>query len=291
MKENGQLLAKTKRLCAQWGITPDTNNKGQHFLVSTKIRNLFLRYVPNRPIIEIGPGCGVFTEPLAKRNKGLATIEIDPRFAPLLTPLAKKYRFQLFFTNTLKVNFGQIIRQISFAPLSVWLVGSPPYQLMEPLLLKLSRQPREYQFLAGATFLLSQRTAQAMSRSQPPRTKLSILAISLLTSRIIKQEIGPENFWPAPRTKSAIIQLKRRQRLASFHFLWLYLLQHPRAKTENALREALIALASQKKQTLTKNQARQIIQKLALPENIGKTTVGLLDNAQLSQLDEILFLF
>ena len=290
MKKEPALLTKTKNLCADLGIRPDTSHRGQHFLINSKIRDLLLEEIPILPVIEIGAGLGTLTEPLAKRGLPLRAIETDQRFIPFLGFLEGKYpQLISWFTSALKIDFAQLAKGMGAYHQGVWLAGSPPYQLMEPLLMKFVSRPAESQVILGVTFLISQRSAREIIRQQPPRTKLGLLANSLFSGQIVMDNIGPENFWPRPRTQSAIVKLIRHLQPAQprSSFIWRYLFRHPRAKVKNALREALIALSTlRQKETLTKNQARQIIQQLSLPEKISESAIGQLSNKELGQLDQ-----
>lgn len=260
-------------------------------MVSEEVRNQFLSRIPCLPIIEIGPGLGVITEPMAKRGLPIMVVEIDRRFAPVLLPLQKRYpNLTVVFANALKINFRQEGEKLRVGKEGVWLVGALPYQLVEPLMLKLARNPEEKRVIAGATLLVSERSARQMIKERPPRAKLGMLTTSLFKPRLVKMGIDKSNFWPQPRTRSAIIELtgwgQGELLVQPANFLWRYLFSHSRAKIKNALREGLIAW---QQGGLTKNQARSLIVQLNLPDQLLNKSTEQLNRSELEKLDQALF--
>jgi len=285
---NNSLLSWTKATLQKLSLKPDLKHKGQHFLVDKNLGKFLISQLPELPIIEIGSGLGAITGFLVQRNLPVVAVEIDRRFEPILAPLQEKYsNLKVIFANVLKVDFSQIEKEFKFKN-KVWLTGNLPYQLVEPLLLKLVRNPKEREVIAGATFLISERSAREMGKLKPPRGKLGILATSLFNFQLIKVGIGKENFWPPSRTSSAIVKLTKLKPKELYsspsRFLWYRLFTHPRSKVKNSLREGLVILFQ-----TTKNQARAIIKKLGLSENLLEKTVEQLNGNQLEELDKAIF--
>ena len=329
VKMPSNLISSTRNVCENLGIRPNTEHWGQHFLVDKEVRDRLVERVPPMPVVEIGPGLGVLTEPLAQRDLPITAVEIDRRFEPVLQTLQKKYpHLQIVFANVLKIDFSRFAK--AMGEKQIWLTGALPYQLLEPLMLKLIRRRGESEVVAGATFLISQRSAWAITKSQPPRAKLSLLAASLFNSYLVREKIGRENFWPQPRTQSAIIHLTRcsdRELVARpVDFIWRFLFAHPRARVENALREAFIVLHQVQTSItvdkrmfhrrdrrrakarlrkfngpvgqwednkggafLTKNRSRALVDQLGISERIRQLSVEQLDNMALEDLDQVLF--
>ncbi len=323
------LISSTRNICEDLGIRPNTEHWGQHFLVDKEIRDQLVERVPSMPVVEIGPGLGVLTEPLVQRGLPITAVEIDRRFEPVLQALQEKYpHLQVVFANVLKMDFSRLAKVMGEK--RIWLMGALPYQLLEPLMLKLVRRRGESEVVAGATFLISQRSARAITKNQPPRVKLGLLAASLFDSYLVREKIGRESFWPQPQTQSAIVHLTQRsdRELAGrpVDFVWRFLFAHPRAKVENALREAFIALHRvrtsitvdkrmshrrdrrrakaelrkfnglverrediESKTFLTKNRSRALVDQLKLPERIRQLSVEQLDSMALEDLDRALF--
>jgi len=257
------LLKWTQEKCDSLAIKPDTKHKGQHFLVDREIRDRLVAQVPYRPVIEIGPGLGILTRSLVSRGLPITAIEIDRCFGPVLELLTRECsNLRVIFGNALKVDFFQIAQQMQAGPEGVWLVGALPYQLLEPLMLKLARKEEERAVIAGITFLISERSAQEVSKDRPPRGKLSILTSSMFEKTSIETGIDKHCFWPPPRTTSAIVSLRALvpQELVNppTRFLWQRLFAKPGAKIKNTLREGLIELwRSRESLTIDKKSANR----------------------------------
>ena len=87
----------------------------------------------------------------------------------------------------------------------------------------------------------------------------------------LKEKVPRSAFYPEPNTTSAIIHLRRipnpakRGNFEIYLRRWLY--NHEDWKVKNALREGIIKAAFDlKNKRLTKNQAREVIKSLGIPE-------------------------
>src|SRR5438309_1051218 len=70
------------------GVNPARKRWGQHFLASGRTAERIVEAAALRPtdtVIEVGPGEGALTRPLAARVSRLLAIEIDPRRARALS--------------------------------------------------------------------------------------------------------------------------------------------------------------------------------------------------------------
>ena len=294
------LLNQIIKTCQKLDLKPDVIFAGQYFIIDLDLRNKLVNATPHLPLIEIGPGLGTLTEPLAKRSQPIIAIEIDSRLKPILLPLQEKYpNLLLIFANVLKISFHQLKKNLRATKMSFWLVGNLPYQLVEPLILKLAQNPKEREVIAGAVFLVSERSGQEMVKKKPPRTKLGILSNSFFQPQLVETGIEKTSFWPPPRTRPAIIKLTKKglKELMSLppDFIWHYLFEHTRAKIKNALREAIIAFFRQqpgsRNKPFTKNQARKIINDFNLPTQMLEKSVEQLNQEELNLVDKVLFSF
>jgi 16S rRNA (adenine1518-N6/adenine1519-N6)-dimethyltransferase len=300
------LFGWTKARCEELGILPDTEHRGQHFLVDEEVRDKLAQQIPSLPVIEIGAGLGILTEPLAQKGFPVTAIEIDSRFVRVLEPLAEKYsNLRVVFANVLTVDFSQQAKTMRAGEEGIWLTGSLPYQILEPLMLRLARRKLEREVVAGATFLISQRSARELVKQKPPRGKLGLLATALFDPEISQSEISREAFWPQPRTTSAIVNLRSsrsNELLASPHcFLIKELFFHPGGKIKSVLGKGLIAFSSAIQDwqpegehliggriVLTKNQAQAFIEQLELPPDLLKKSIEQLNTHELILLDKAL---
>ncbi len=259
----------------KWGLASETKTLSQYFLVNKKIKDQLLVSIPYVPLIEIGPGPGILTKPLAKRGLPIAAIEIDHRFQLPLQKLEERYpNLRVVFANALKVDFSDLAREIGTDEEGVWLVGNLPYQLTEPLMLKLARFPQERKDIAGATFLISERTANEMVKNSFPRGKIGIVTKAIFDVEEVASGIEKDSFYPKPRTKSALVVLRKlneEEAVASVNrFVWQSLFAKPGAKVKNALREAIINLWRERERSVLDKRLANRRERRRARETLGR---------------------
>jgi 16S rRNA A1518/A1519 N6-dimethyltransferase RsmA/KsgA/DIM1 with predicted DNA glycosylase/AP lyase activity len=139
-------------------------------------------------------------------------------------------------------------------------------------MMKWVKHPDDLYSIAGATFLVSQQSAQEMTRNSPPRRKLGILTNALFQTRIVKTNIEKRSFWPRPRTTSAIVKLvvKSPEELSAPNFLWYYLLSRPGWKVKNALREGLISWSQKQQRRIGYEKPRKKRERQLIKEQLRK---------------------
>ena len=104
---------------------------GQHFLHDAAVvRRIVEAVAPSADdfIVEIGPGEGVLTRPLAARAARLEAIEIDRDLAAALAA----ERIKVHVADALEFDFGAL-------PPGARVVGNLPYNISTPLLFHLAR--------------------------------------------------------------------------------------------------------------------------------------------------------
>jgi 16S rRNA (adenine1518-N6/adenine1519-N6)-dimethyltransferase len=120
-------------LLNEFGITPDSNFKDQHFMVSEEVIQKVVSIAdisPRDNVLEIGPGPGQLTEEILNSGAYLTVIELDERFKGILTRLQNKFpeRLQIIWGSALEVKWPHNINKI---------VMNPPYSILEALLEKI----------------------------------------------------------------------------------------------------------------------------------------------------------
>ncbi|MEM1153260.1 MAG: 16S rRNA (adenine(1518)-N(6)/adenine(1519)-N(6))-dimethyltransferase RsmA, partial [Pseudomonadota bacterium] len=110
---------------------------GQNFLQDESIIDRIVDAIHPQPgdhIVEIGPGQGALTAPLADSSAQLDVIELDRDLVPgLLAAFALNPRFSLHKADALKFEFASLGSQAQ--PLRI--VGNLPYNISTPLMFKL----------------------------------------------------------------------------------------------------------------------------------------------------------
>jgi len=170
---------------------------GQHFLHDPAIvRRIVEAIAPAADdfIVEIGPGQGVLTRPLAARAARLAAIEIDRDLAAALAAEG----IEVHVADALDFDFGTL-------PPGARIVGNLPYNISTPLLFHLARfAPR----LRDLHFMLQREVVERMVArpSTPAYGRLSVM----LQARFGMQKlfrVAAGAFRPPPQVESAMVRL------------------------------------------------------------------------------------
>jgi 16S rRNA (adenine1518-N6/adenine1519-N6)-dimethyltransferase len=170
---------------------------GQHFLHDAAVvRRIIEAIAPAADdfIVEIGPGEGVLTRPLAERAGRLEVIEIDRDLAAALAA----ERIKVHVADALEFDFGQL-------PLGARIVGNLPYNISTPLLFHLARFAER---LRDLHFMLQREVVERMvaQPSTPAYGRLSVMLQARFGMRKLFRVAGGA-FRPPPRVESAVVRL------------------------------------------------------------------------------------
>ncbi len=178
---------------------------GQHFLTSSSVINRIVELIdpqPHQTIIEIGPGRGALTVPLAQSGANLIAIEFD---RDLIQPLEKKLRDygNISITQTDFLNYIPPDRPDSFT-----LVGNLPYNITSPVIEWVAQHRNR---VDRAVFMVQQEMAQRLA-SQPHSKDWAPIAIFTQLHYHIRNcfTVKPDAFTPPPKVTSSVIELTAR---------------------------------------------------------------------------------
>lgn len=181
---------------------------GQHFLIDQNTIDLIAHLVlPNSTIIEIGAGTGILTEVLAIKSKKIITFEIDSQYKPILYQLRQNYpHIEIIYDNALKYNwynsfnFNQKINNLQT-------ISNIPYHIIEPFFHQIIKLP-----ITDHTILTGTNTVKIIQASplDPYFSKLTLLVQAFYDIQIITL-VEKNNFYPIPRTNSALIRLTKKK--------------------------------------------------------------------------------
>ena len=187
-------------------LPPPRKRLGQHFLFDEeKIGEIAAAIGRSDTLIEIGPGRGALTLPLARRTRRLIAIEKDPALADHLG--------RLFADNPgVTVRCADALREdLTAYPKGSRLAGNLPYNVATALLLRWMELRTH---LADLTVMVQREVARRLSAppSDPARGQLSV-AVQLLMRVEPLLEVEPECFDPPPRVVSTVVRLVPKESL------------------------------------------------------------------------------
>jgi 16S rRNA (adenine1518-N6/adenine1519-N6)-dimethyltransferase len=174
---------------------------GQHFLRASAVARLvdLIDPRPTDSLIEIGPGAGALTLPLASRVKKLVAVELD-------TTLARRLRERAPSNVEIVEGDALAIDLASLVPPGSRLVGNLPYYVSSPLM-------RRFLDLRGHLADLHVTLQEEVARriASPPGSKeygiLSVL-FGLWTRSEIVLRLPPGAFSPPPKVHSAVLRVR-----------------------------------------------------------------------------------
>jgi len=180
---------------------------GQHFLepawVDKVVRAIDPK--PDETFVEIGPGTGALTRPLAARAKSVTAFEIDRDLAPRLEAAA--------IPNLTVVEGDFLSTEISDFRFQtadcVRVAGNLPYNVASPILFKLTELYGSGVPLVDATVMLQREVADRLVAG-PVGKEYGVLSVLIQhvadVSMVLKLPAGA--FRPPPKVLSALVRLR-----------------------------------------------------------------------------------
>jgi 16S rRNA (adenine1518-N6/adenine1519-N6)-dimethyltransferase len=170
---------------------------GQHFLHDPAVVRRIVDAIAPAPgefIVEIGPGQGALTAPLAASGARLEAIEIDRDLAAALQVAG----VAVHVADALAFDFGVL-------PPGTRIVGNLPYNISTPLLFRLAEQGTR---LRDLHFMLQREVVERMvaAPSTPAYGRLSVM----LQARFRLEKlfgVAAGAFRPPPRVESAVVRM------------------------------------------------------------------------------------
>ncbi len=182
---------------------------GQHFLEPAWVARLIAAVAPtaDETFIEIGPGRGALTAPLAERAGKVIAVELDRDLAATLEPRVPQ-NVRLVQANFLEVDLPQLL-QGEHTPVRV--VGNLPYNVASPILFRLLDTADEGRLLRDATLMVQREVADRIVAA-PGGGDYGAMSIQvqLLADVARVLSLPPGAFRPPPKVHSAVVQLRFR---------------------------------------------------------------------------------
>jgi 16S rRNA (adenine1518-N6/adenine1519-N6)-dimethyltransferase len=174
---------------------------GQHFLKPAAVERL-LRTVDPRPgdhFLEIGPGKGALTLPLAARAASVSAIELDARLAEELRGRAPG-NVRITTGDALDTDLGALV------PEGGRVVGNLPYYVSSPLL----RRILELRDRVRDVHVMLQDEVARRIASPPGSKEYGVLSVlfGLWADLDLPLRFPPGAFTPPPRVHSAILRVR-----------------------------------------------------------------------------------
>lgn len=184
---------------------------GQNFLTDQNIIERIVRSInpqAGEQLVEIGPGRGALTRPLAEHCDNFTVIELDRDLVPWLRVMFEQHtNFRLRQADALSVDFAELADPGK----KLRVVGNLPYNISTPLIFHLLRQ---LPAIADMHFMLQQEVVDRLAAG-PGDKAYGRLGIMVQYHCEVQPLFGvpPGAFRPAPKVNSAVVRLAPHRQL------------------------------------------------------------------------------
>lgn len=178
---------------------------GQHFLKDLKIAQDIADTVdtfPQLPILEVGPGMGVLTQFLVKKERPLKVVEVDFESVAYLRDAYPSLEDHIIEDDFLKMNLTRLFDGQPFV-----LTGNYPYNISSQIFFKMLDNK---DLIPCCTGMIQKEVAERIAA--PPGSKTYGI-LSILIQAWYRVEylftVSEQVFNPPPKVKSAVIRMTR----------------------------------------------------------------------------------
>jgi 16S rRNA (adenine1518-N6/adenine1519-N6)-dimethyltransferase len=182
---------------------------GQHFLEPAWVAKVIDVIHPTKDdnFLEIGPGRGALTRPLAARAGRVVAVEIDRELAAALEREGIS-NLRVIRADFLDVNLADVL---AGEPQPMRVAGNLPYNVSSPILFALLRASDGGRALSDASLMLQKEVADRLG-AKPGRKEYGALAIQVAVFADVEHllTLPPGAFRPAPKVTSAVVRLRFR---------------------------------------------------------------------------------
>lgn len=185
---------------------------GQHFLEPAWARKVVAAIAPraDETFIEIGPGPGAITRPLAEAAGALLACEIDRDLAAALREesIPKVRVVEGDFLSLDPARLDTELGTVGAAGRPVRVAGNLPYNVASPIMFRLVELSRRGLPLADATIMLQREVADRLLASPGSRDYGVLTVLIGHRARITRLlNLPPGAFRPAPKVQSTVVRL------------------------------------------------------------------------------------
>ena len=190
---------------------------GQNFMIDGNLVRLVAdagEIVGGDLVVEVGPGTGTLTDELLARGAEIVAVEIDRDLAAALrTRFADVPKFKLIEGDALAGKHAindeltAVLRAAAGRPRK--LVANLPYNIASPLVIELLIEGLDLLAFTVQKEVADRLKAAAGSDAYGP---LSVMVQMLATVEVLRT-LPPQAFWPQPKIDSALVRVRRQDRL------------------------------------------------------------------------------
>jgi len=197
MTHPGQLLKEGKLYAGK--------EMGQNFLSNPGTAEMIVErsgISGDTVVLEIGPGLGALTIPLARRAGSVTAVELDRRLIPLLTRELEEEGISnvtVINKNIMKTDFKEIARNKK-----ITVIGNLPYNISSQILFRLVK---ERAVIETAFLMFQKELATRIIASPGGRDYSRLSAVVQYAAKVgFVADISPASFFPRPDVHSTVLR-------------------------------------------------------------------------------------
>ena len=180
---------------------------GQHFLKDLKVAQEIADTVdtfPELPILEVGPGMGVLTQFLVKKERLVKVVEVDYESVAYLREAYPSLEDNIIEDDFLKMNLQRLFGGHPFA-----LTGNYPYNISSQIFFKMLDNK---DLIPCCTGMIQKEVAERIAAGPGSKT-YGILSVLIQAWYRVEYlfTVSEHVFNPPPKVKSAVIRMTRNE--------------------------------------------------------------------------------
>ena len=258
---------------------------GQNFLIIPAVLEEIMeaaQITKDDFVLEIGPGIGTMTQYLCEAARAVVAVEIDTNLIPILKDTLSEYtNVEVLNEDILKVDISKLAEEKNGGkPMKV--VANLPYYITTPIIMGLfeSHVPIE-----SITIMVQKEVADRMQEGPGSKEYGALsLAVQYYAKPEIVVNVPPSCFMPQPKVGSAVSRLTRHEKPPVFVKSEKLLFQIIRASFNQRRKTLVNGLSNFGAFSLKKEELKECITELGVPENIRGEALSLEQFAMLSNL-------
>lgn len=181
---------------------------GQHFLTDLSVASRIADTVdacPDIPVLEVGPGMGVLTQFLLKKERELKVVEIDRESVPYLHTHFPELGANIIEADFLKMDLSSVFSSRPFV-----LIGNYPYNISSQIFFKMLDAK---ELIPCCTGMIQKEVAERLAAAPGGKT-YGVLTVLIQAWYDVEYlfTVHENVFNPPPKVKSAVICMKRNSR-------------------------------------------------------------------------------
>jgi len=180
---------------------------GQHFLKDLEVARQIADTVdacPSIPVLEVGPGMGVLTQFLEKKNRPLKVVEVDFESISYLHEHFPELDDDIIEEDFLRMDLHKLFQGGSFV-----LTGNYPYNISSQIFFKMLDNK---DIIPCCTGMIQKEVAERIAAS-PGNKAYGILSVLIQAWYHVEYlfTVNENVFNPPPKVKSAVIRMMRNE--------------------------------------------------------------------------------